>query len=132
MNTRLTRVGAGACLLVGLALAPAPALAQGRAESDYQDLAFFGGNRPVLIRVHVTVDGKPLAAARDRYVKQWLDFLDADGDGVLSREEARYVPSAQALRVLRANGALSSALINRPGAGGAYARMGELDLDGDG
>jgi Ca2+-binding EF-hand superfamily protein len=141
MNRTLSGLGVGACLLAGLVLTLAPLRsvlraspqadppkerAQASKPSAAQDLAFLGGGRPVLLRIHVTVDGKPLAAARDRYVKQWLDFLDRDGDGVLSADEARYVPSPQALRQMRFNGV--PVLVAK----GGFASMAELDADGDG
>ena len=89
MTSRPSRAGAGVGLLSGLALAlaAAPAGAQDRPVGEPQNLAFLGGDRPVLLRLHVSVDGKPLRAARDAYVKQWFDFLDHNGDGVLSGRE---------------------------------------------
>jgi Ca2+-binding EF-hand superfamily protein len=126
--TRPTRaVTAGAGLLAGLALAlaPPPALGQGKPTGEVQDLAFLGGNRPVLLRVHILRDGKPFAAGRDQYVKRWFDYLDRDGDGVLDQKEARFVPSLQSLQQLRNNGFFLPR-------GNGFATLRELDRDGDG
>jgi Ca2+-binding EF-hand superfamily protein len=130
MTTHVRATAVGASLLAGLALAlaPAPARAQGRSAAEVQDLAFFGGNRPVLLRVHVLLDGKPLGATRDRYVKRWFDFLDRDGDGVLSAEEAARVPSVRLLQQFRFNGGFFPA----PGARGNNATLAELDRNRDG
>ena len=145
--TQPTRaVMAGAGLLAGLALVlaplwseprasaqrpPRPALADAggpdRGGGEVQDLAFLGGNRPVLLRVHIQLDGKPLGAARAQYVKRWFDYLDRDGDGVLSQGEARLVPSLQSLQQLRAQGFF----LPRPNVN-ASATLAELDRDGDG
>jgi Ca2+-binding EF-hand superfamily protein len=121
-------VTAGAGLLAGLALAlaPPPARGQGKPAGEVQDLAFLGGNRPVLLRMHIQLDGKPLGASRNQYIKRWFDYLDRDGDGVLNRQEARLVPSLQSLQQLRGNGFF----LPRPNA--AATAFAELDRDGDG
>jgi Ca2+-binding EF-hand superfamily protein len=136
--------GAGACLLAGLVLvlpaaraqtplpprvqAPPAARAQApaRAAGEVQDIAFFGGPRPILLRIRVLVDGNSLSAAREQYVKRWLDYLDRDGDGVLSPEEARLVPSVQTLQQLRFNGFFLPNLRNKS------ATLAELDTNRDG
>jgi Ca2+-binding EF-hand superfamily protein len=144
--TQPTRaVMAGAGLLTGFALALAPPLGSGPRASagaqrpplaidrgpdrggEAQDLAFLGGKRPVLLRLHIQLDGRPLVANRDQYVKRWFDFLDRDGDGVLNKDEARLVPSLQSLQQMRANGLF----LARPNVN-ASATLRELDRDGDG
>ncbi len=92
-----------------------------------QDVIFFAEDRPVLIRLHVHVDGKPHGAAWDRYAKKLFAFLDRDGDGTLSRDEASRAPSGQQFQMMRQQGYTY-------GIGGAatYATFGELDADEDG
>jgi len=97
----------------------APASAEG------YTVVFLGDKRPVLLRLHIHLDGKPITSAHNEYAKKWFDFLDRNGDGVLSREEAQYVPSLQALQQMRANGALFPGRLNP-------ASMAELDTNGDG
>jgi Ca2+-binding EF-hand superfamily protein len=121
------------CLLV-----PAPAAppgeqgtkdkGQGTENDDVQDVVFFSETRPVLIRLHVRVDGKPYAAAWETYVRELFNYLDRNGDGVLSKEEAERAPSSRQFQLMRQFGYTY-------GIGGAatYATFGELDsIDEDG
>lgn len=68
----------------------------GGAATDSHDLLYLGA-RPVLIRLHVRIDGKPLAAIWDQYLHAMFRDLDLNGDGFLSKEEAERVPRAQDL-----------------------------------
>jgi Ca2+-binding EF-hand superfamily protein len=98
--------------------ADAPRKEKPKAESDYQDIVYFAASRPVLMRLHVTVDGRPLSAAWDDYVTKVFKYLDANGDGVLDRDEVQRVPSADAL--FGAN------------FGAPAPTMNQLDTNGDG
>lgn len=69
---------------------PAPA-------NDVQDLVFLRGNRPVLLRLHVRVAGKPFTAIWDAYIDQLFAHLDVNGDGVLDQAEAGRAPRARTL-----------------------------------
>ncbi|HVS34298.1 MAG TPA: EF-hand domain-containing protein [Gemmataceae bacterium] len=66
------------------------------AESS-EDFVFFGDSRPVLIRLHIEVDGRPLEAAWNDFIDRLFKHLDADGNGVLSTEEFARTPTPQAL-----------------------------------
>ena len=100
--------------------------------SDVQDFVFLGESRPVLVRLHVRLDGKPLQAAWDDFMKYLFAYLDVNGDGVLSKEEAERAPSVDQL--------LGGALGGNLGGGGRGGRgaaptgptMNDLDADGDG
>jgi Ca2+-binding EF-hand superfamily protein len=142
MRPRTCAQGAGASLLAGLALAfalspptsaqaprplpPVRVKAPAPAAGEVQNIAFFGGPRPILLRVRVLVDGSSLSAAREKYAKRWLEFVDRDGDGVLNEDEARLVPSAQMLQQLRFNGLFI------PRGVGSFANLAQLDTDRDG
>ncbi len=94
-------------LLVALALLPASWLTaadqpadrphNAPAVADYRDFVFLRGPRPLLLRMHVRIDGKPFQAAWDDYIDNLFEYLDRDNDGVLSREEVERAPKAQTL-----------------------------------
>ncbi len=62
------------------------------AERDVQDLVYLGEKGPVLVRLHVRIDGKPLLDVWEDFVGKLFAYLDADGDGVLSKTEAAHMP----------------------------------------
>ncbi len=63
-------------------------------DKDVQDIVFFSPARPVLIRLHLRIDGQPYTKAWDDYMDQLFTYLDLNGDGVLSKEEAALAPAA--------------------------------------
>jgi Ca2+-binding EF-hand superfamily protein len=97
---RATAAGGGE---VQITLQPAQQAPDG-VHKDAVDVAFFSGKRPLLLRLHVTVNGKTVLEYRNAYVKKWFDYLDRDGDGFLSEKEAALVPTTQMLQQLRQNG----------------------------
>jgi Ca2+-binding EF-hand superfamily protein len=94
--------------LLALALiAPWPASGQepkSPAAVDAQDLVFLGDTRPVLVRLHVHVDGKAVQAVWRDYVRKWFDYLDREGKGYLTRSQVQYAPKAPAFQALRQPG----------------------------
>jgi Ca2+-binding EF-hand superfamily protein len=95
---RRTFAAAAALALAG-ALAAAgpppatPAAPPGAAPADdAEDFVYLGEGRPVLVRLHPEVDGRPLRAVWEDFVGQVFKYADADGDGVLSRAEAERAP----------------------------------------
>src|SRR5262245_59038975 len=69
---------------------PAPAQQPKKAQpaDDVQEFIFLAEARPVLVRAHVRVDGAPVQAAYDDFMKHLYADLDRDGDGVVSLAEA--------------------------------------------
>jgi Ca2+-binding EF-hand superfamily protein len=108
---------------------------KGQTMADEFDLVFFGDMRPVLLRVHVQIDGKPYGEAWDAFIAKLFKYLDRDGDGVLSKEEAERAPTGQfLLRLLHGNALYEYDLAiavpgqrNTPG-----AKMADLDADKNG
>ena len=49
--------------------------------ADAQDIVYFGDGRPVLIRAHVEIDGKPLGAAWDAFIDKLFKQLDGEAPG---------------------------------------------------
>src|SRR5262245_42124217 len=66
---------------------------------DFQDLVFLGDHGPVILRLHILIDGKPFATVWDDAIRSLFNYLDRNGDGVLSKEEAERAPKVQ--RVLQ-------------------------------
>src|SRR5262249_5728197 len=87
-----------AALLLACCRAPAdgPRPAKAGAAGGY-DFVFFGESRPVLVRAHVELDGKPLQAVWDDFMGRVFKHLDVNVDGVLSKEEAERAPLPQIL-----------------------------------
>src|SRR5260370_41809958 len=74
------------------------------AAMDGYDFIFLGDTRPVLIRLRVRIDGKPLQQAWDDFIDSLFRYLDRDGNGVLSEEELQRAPRPQLLtQLLRGN-----------------------------
>jgi Ca2+-binding EF-hand superfamily protein len=90
------------------------------AGTDVQDLLFFGGTRPVFLRLHIRVADKPFRVFWDEYFQGLFAYLDRDQDGTLSREEVKRAPRAQNL-LREMQGGHFNALP------GGTAPLGELD-----
>jgi Ca2+-binding EF-hand superfamily protein len=59
---------------------------------DAYDLVFLSESRPLLVRVDIRVDGKPLEVVWNQFIDYLFKYTDTNGDGVLSREEAERAP----------------------------------------
>ncbi|HMC88415.1 MAG TPA: hypothetical protein VKI17_02660, partial [Gemmataceae bacterium] len=79
------------------AAAPEPPLPKGPVPGDSTDFVYLGESRPLLVRLHVQIDGKSMVAAWEDSIKEIFKYLDRNGDGVLSKEEAEKTPPAQVL-----------------------------------
>ena len=136
MKTRiLSPAVAGLAALLLACVSPAAAR-RGRRRpkppaDDVQDFVFLGEARPVLVRLHVRIDGKPLQAAWDDFMKYLFDYLDVDGDGVLSKDEAERAPTA-GRRFGGSIGGGSAAAAAAVGAARRAPTMEDLDTDKDG
>src|SRR5262249_28238921 len=90
-------------LFIFLALvstAPAAPSAEGPGPGDEVDLVYLGDVRPVLLRLHVQIDGKPFGEAWDAFLAKLFKYLDRDGDGVLNKDEAERAPTGAHLMQL--------------------------------
>lgn len=61
-----------------------------------RDFIFLADRRPVLIRLHVQIDGRPFGIVQrelwDRYYRRLFRWLDCDGNGFLDENEAKRMP----------------------------------------
>jgi Ca2+-binding EF-hand superfamily protein len=75
-----------------------PALGVGvPSDPEVQDLVFLGDKRPVLLRLRVTIDGKPYYTAWEGFMDKLFRHLDTNGDGVLDAREAERAPPVTVL-----------------------------------
>jgi Ca2+-binding EF-hand superfamily protein len=93
MNRRLPIV---TLVAVMIALATGGSAEPKASPGDTQDVVFLSNARPVLLRLHILIDGQPFTEvyrhAWDDYVKALFRHLDRDGDGFLSEAEAQRLP----------------------------------------
>ena len=95
---------------------------------DVHDFVFLTEARPVLVRVHLRVDGRPARALWDEFMTSLFRELDTNNDGFLSKEEAVRVPSADQIL----NGGLGIGAIAGGVGTSALPTLEELDADKDG
>jgi hypothetical protein len=92
---RFLFVTAAACLSVtAVAADRTPA---GKMPKDTADFVYFGEKRPVLIRLHVQIDGKPYMTAWNEFIDSVFVSADKNKDGVLDRDEVERIPPPQVL-----------------------------------
>jgi Ca2+-binding EF-hand superfamily protein len=98
-----------------------------------QDFVFLGESRPVLIRLYVRADAKPLQAAWDDCIDYLYRYLDVNGDGVLSKDEAERAPTVDQLTSGGLGRGIGGGGGRRPGpAAPSGPTMADLDTNGDG
>jgi Ca2+-binding EF-hand superfamily protein len=101
---------------------------QAAVADDVQDFLFFTDHRPVLLRLHLTVDGKPYSARWNAFLRKLFAFLDRDEDGLLDRVEANRAPNAGQLEQLM----LGALVPNANSALSGAPPFADLDADGNG
>ncbi len=99
------------------------------ATDDGQDFVFLGESRPVLVRLHVRIDGRSLQAAWDECIDYLFKYLDVNNDGVLTKDELERGPSADQFNGSDAAGGFGGM---RRGGASAGLKMEAVDADGDG
>jgi Ca2+-binding EF-hand superfamily protein len=134
MNAQSWRMMGGAGLLAalvvlsGLALAPAAAPVQRTHGS--QDFVFLAESRPILVRMRARLDDRSVEAVWGDFMKYLFAYLDVNGDGVLSKEEAERVPTISQIR--NAGLSLGGGRGGMMGGKMAEPKMENLDTDKDG
>jgi Ca2+-binding EF-hand superfamily protein len=128
-----TSIGSSVVVTLVLGLAPSGSAEQpgdqGAAADDVQEFVFLAESRPVLVRLHVRVDGKSLQVGWDDCMKYLFNYLDVNGDGVLNKQEAERAPSVDQLR---GGGLGGGVFAGRGGRGAGGPTMEALDTDKDG
>lgn len=124
MNARSWRVALGMGPLVLGLLTLLTGAAEQPSADDVQDLVFLGESRPLLIRLHVQVDGKPVQDSWDAFLKSLFHYLDVNGDGVLDKAEAERAPLLDLI--------FASVTGRNPFAGKTPPTLEVLDADKDG
>jgi Ca2+-binding EF-hand superfamily protein len=80
-----------------LVLAQMPAAAPPRSGDDTQKLVFLSDGAPVLVELHLRLDGRSFRSAWQQMMDKLFDYLDSNHDGVLSLQEAAVAPPAAVL-----------------------------------
>jgi Ca2+-binding EF-hand superfamily protein len=89
--------------------------AKGAQNGDVQDLLYLAPKRPIVIRLHIRVDGQPLTEMRAAIARAIFDALDADSNGVLEGSELAGIPSTELLTAAaKGAGKKAAASPNRP------------------
>lgn len=66
--------------------------------NDEQDLIFFQTSRPYRLRLHLQIEGRSFDAHWNEVMKRLFQYLDRDGNGVLSAAELALAPSVSQLK----------------------------------
>jgi Ca2+-binding EF-hand superfamily protein len=130
MKTRTTAalsVLAAALLIAFGAPAADPQPKPAAPADDAQDFVFLGESQPVLVRMHVHIDGRSLQAGWDECIDYLFAYLDVNKDGVLSKEELERAPTADQFV-----GAGPEAAFGPRGGGPSAVKFEAVDADGDG
>jgi hypothetical protein len=104
------------CSLSG-AIPPAPPASA----RDVQDLVFLSDARPILVRLHILVDGRPFRDVWEDYIHLLFDYLDRDGNRILTKSEAEHAPGASQLLQMMRGGIFPDPM--------KAVTFGELDVD---
>jgi Ca2+-binding EF-hand superfamily protein len=83
------------------------------ADRDVQDIVFLAEGRPLLLRLHILIDGKPFQDAWDEFITRLFHYVDFDGDGVLSQAEIERAPKPEFMRQLLHGNYLDPNSLNR-------------------
>ncbi len=84
-------------LAITVLCCPFGAAREPTAPEDLQDLVYFATARPILLRLHLSVDGRPLTALWDECITKIFTYADVNGDRVLDKTEIQRVPSPDVL-----------------------------------
>lgn len=79
-----------ACL--ALTLTAAAPVQKGKEADDGQTIVYLGDTGPVVVRVHVRVDGRSHRQAWETFMDEVFDYLDVDKSGDLAKKEAGGAP----------------------------------------
>jgi Ca2+-binding EF-hand superfamily protein len=102
MRSSFVFVACGLMLLVVSTPALPQAAKEAKPAADGYDVVFLGETRPILLRMHVEVNGKAIKTVWRDYLKKWFDYLDRDISGSLDAKEIMFAPSEQAmLQIMR-------------------------------
>jgi Ca2+-binding EF-hand superfamily protein len=91
------------------------------------EFVFLAEARPLLVRAHVRLDGEPVQAAWEGFVKHLFQYLDKNRDGVLTKDEVERMPPLE--QILSGNLGVGGFGF---GGGSASPAMEDLDTNRDG
>jgi Ca2+-binding EF-hand superfamily protein len=71
------------------------------------ELLLLGGNSPLRLKLEVEISGRPWKQVWDEHFAALVAYCDRDANGLLDKQEARRLPSVQALREVLSLGFLA-------------------------
>src|SRR5262249_33588477 len=64
---------------------------------DVQDILYLTDQRPIRIRLHLTINGRHFENSWDEFMARLFAYADLNGDKVLSKTEAERIPQPRQL-----------------------------------
>lgn len=87
-----------------LSMSPLTVCSAEPAAEDAIDLLFLAPDQPLLLRLHLKVDGKSYLAPFDTFVRQQMTALDSNGDGVVAGDERKKLPAKENIASAESSG----------------------------
>lgn len=83
------------CALLGSTIAPGAE--ETSSSNDHQRVMILAPGRPILVEIHINLEGKPFRDNWDQFARDLFKLVDKNNDGQLSKLERKSIPDPSAL-----------------------------------